>query len=243
MPGFCILNRLNLIVIVYCICKSSFIRSASKLTNGFATVFGLSPGGSKSLALDRRALCEVVLRGTWTMWLKWSWRKFFKSFRSYHLSGVAVEQKDIACETGMFLDIFPCWRNMKQNQPTYSIKNQGKIGRKSIPLSIPNHKRLRCLKLILGLVVVASWQIPRQIQQLPACGFASACFYRADAIAPGALSWEGTLEPHSGLARPDEFTGWDMYELVHCFGYEQQKITWSFQGPGSCLRECLMASL
>lgn len=42
------------------------------------------PGGSTSLALDRRALCEVVLRGTWTMWLRWSWRKFLKSFRSYH---------------------------------------------------------------------------------------------------------------------------------------------------------------
>lgn len=80
---------------------------------------------------------------------------------------------------------------------------------------------------------------PRQIQQLPACGFASACFYRADAVAFRALSWEGTLEPHSGLARPDEFMGWDVYELVHHFGYESTgEITWSFQGPGSCLRQC-----
>lgn len=147
-----------------------------------------------------------------------------------------LNRKTLHAKRGCFWTYFHVEETWNRINPPTLSRIKEKNGRKSIPLSVPNHKRrLRCLKLILGLVVVASWQIPRQIQQLPACGFASACFYRADAIAFRALSWEGTLEPHSGLARPDEFTGAP-------FRLWTTK-TWSFQGPGSCLQECLMVSL
>ena len=89
---------------------------------------------------------------------------------------------------------------MKQNHPTYSIKkNRVEVD----PLSIPTTKGL-LFEAYFGLVrslLHHGRSIPRQIQQLPACGVASTCLYRVDAIALRALSGEGTLEPHSGLAK------------------------------------------